>query len=85
MCAGLSAAAENFIYPAVIFLWLGFLTFLPVICCSLYDIFRYVPSPALSLCCSLFSRSFGVLRQEANAVTELKHYIMEDIGLMPER
>ena len=27
-------------------------------------------------------RSFGILRQEANAVTSFKQYVLEDIGLI---
>lgn len=41
ICAALSAVSDRFIYPAVIFLWAGFLTFVPVLIGAMYDIFRY--------------------------------------------
>lgn len=42
MCACLSAVSDRFIYPAVIFLWLGFLVFVPVLLGAMYDIYRCV-------------------------------------------
>lgn len=90
ICAALSAVSDRFIYPAVIFLWAGFLTFVPVLIGAMYDIFRYasilgaLSQDALQLTTAII-RSFGILRQEANAVTEFKKYVLEDIGLEPEQ
>ena len=65
ICAALSAVSDRFIYPAVIFLWAGFLTFVPVLIGAMYDIFRYAPPsrcpPLAHYALQLTFQSSGVL------------------------